>query len=57
MFYIVCPYCHIGIEISGTKAGPDCREVADVGHCSACGESFFFDKRDVVEERQPEATL
>ena len=28
MFYVLCPMCHIGIEISGTKTGPDCREFA-----------------------------
>jgi hypothetical protein len=56
MFYVLCPFCHIGIEIFGTDAGPDCTEFRNVGHCPECDEAFFFDAREVIREPQPEAT-
>ena len=55
MFYVLCPMCHIGIEISGTDAGPDCTETGNVGGCPQCDETFFFDSREVVHEPLPEA--
>jgi hypothetical protein len=57
MFYVLCPLCHIGIEISGTKTGPDCREFDNVGNCPECGESFFFDSREVGFETESQATV
>lgn len=55
MFYVLCPLCHVGIEIPGTAHGPDCSEFSNVGNCPSCGEAFFFDAREVIEEPQPEA--
>jgi hypothetical protein len=57
MFYVLCPFCHIGIEIPATADGPDCNECSNVGDCRTCGESFFFDAREVIAEPQPEATV
>jgi len=57
MFYIPCPFCNIGIEVPVSHTGPDCTEFNNVGHCQACGESFFFDAREVIEEPQPEASV
>ena len=53
MFYVVCPFCHIGIEIPGTAAGPECAESENVGHCPECDEAFFFEAGEVVH--QPES--
>ncbi len=57
MFYVLCPFCHIGIEIPATEEGPDCTESNNVGQCRACDEAFFFDAREVIKEPQPEATV
>jgi hypothetical protein len=55
MFFVVCPLCHIGIEIFGTATGPDCAEFGNVGHCPECDETFFFDAGEVAlaPESQP----
>ena len=57
MFYVVCPFCHIGIEIPATANGPDCSAFSNVGNCPECDESFFFDAREVVREPEPKATV
>jgi hypothetical protein len=57
MFCVVCPFCHIGIEIPATATGPDCAEFSNVGHCPECDESFFFDAVEVVGQPVPEATV
>ena len=57
MFYVVCPFCHIGIEISATADGPDCSEFRNVGHCPECDESFFFDSDEVAYEPETKATV
>ena len=55
MFYVICPSCHVGIEIPAKgvwpEAEPDCRESQNVAGCEGCGEAFYFDARDVVEEK------
>ncbi len=58
MFYVACPLCHIGFEISATASGPDCAEFGNVGHCPECDETFFFDVGEVVRfpESQPTMT-
>ena len=57
MFYVLCPFCHIGIEIPATATGPDCAEVSNVGHCPERDESFFFDAGEVVRQPVPEVTV
>jgi RecJ-like exonuclease len=54
MFYVACPYCHIGIEIDGTQTGPECTESGNIGNCATCDETFFFDARDVIRESEPD---
>lgn len=56
MFYVLCPLCHVGIEIPATADGPDCSECSNVGNCPACDEAFFFDARDVIDEAPPHPT-
>lgn len=53
MFYVVCPLCSTGIEIAGTSAGPECSASQNAAVCSQCGEPFYFDAREVVEEPEP----
>lgn len=57
MFYVVCPFCHIGIEMPAASTAPDCATFNNVGHCPECDESFFFDACEVVEEKQPETAV
>ena len=57
MFCVVCPFCHIGIEISAAATGPDCAAVNNVGHCPECDESFFFAAGEVVRQPVPEAIV
>ena len=57
MFYVLCPFCHIGIEIPATQDGPDCTELNNACHCRTCEESFFFDAREVVREPESQATV
>jgi hypothetical protein len=55
MFYVICPLCHVGIEIPSKgvlgEFGPDCRESQNVVDCYGCGEAFYFDSREVIEEK------
>lgn len=57
MFCIVCPFCHIGIEIPATATGPECAEFGNVGSCPECNESFFFDAGEVIREPESKATV
>ena len=57
MFFVLCPLCHIGIEIPATATGPDCAEANNIGHCPECDESFFFDAREVIREPESQATV
>ncbi len=57
MFYVLCPFCHIGIEISANDDGPDCTESNNISHCSVCKEALYFDERDVHAEPLPEPTV
>lgn len=50
MYYVICPYCHLGIEVPAAEAGPECATLQNVGHCPDCGESFYFDAVEVFEE-------
>ena len=53
MFCVVCPFCHIGIEIPATATGPDCAAFRNIGNCPECDETFFFDAEEVA--RYPES--
>ena len=55
MFYVLCPYCHGRIEIAATANGPDCSQASNLAGCDDCGETFFFEGREVAQEQQPEA--
>ena len=57
MFCVVCPFCHIGIEIPATTTGPDCAEVNNVGHCPECDETFFFDAGEVARYPESQPTV
>lgn len=53
MFFVVCPFCHIGIEIPAASTAPDCAAFNNVGNCPECDEAFFFDACEV--DHQPES--
>jgi hypothetical protein len=57
MFYVVCPFCHIGIQIPGRTTGPDCSAFRNVGHCPECDEAIFFDAGEVAYEPVPKAAV
>jgi hypothetical protein len=57
MFCVVCPFCHIGIEIPATATGPDYAECGNVGHCPECDESFFFDAEGVARYPESQPTV
>jgi hypothetical protein len=57
MFCVVCPFCHIGIEIPATATGPDCAAVNNVGHCPECDETFFFDAEEVARYPESQPTV
>ena len=57
MFYVACPFCHIGFEISATATGPDCAEFGNVGHCPECDETFFFDAGEVARYPESQPTV
>ena len=57
MFYVLHPFCHIGIEIPATQNRPDCTELNNACHCRTCDESFFFDAREVIREPESQATV
>jgi len=53
MFFVVCPGCYVGIEIPAAAGGPECAASQNVAECRECGEEFYFDVGEVIEEPEP----